>query len=85
MAGGADDSGSQKIRFAWRLRKSASPRGVEARAGNIRVSVDLLRKLPAQPSGITVPVRRHHPDWGNLRNDLEFKAPLADPTNSAPL
>ena len=85
MAGGADGSGSQKIRFAWRLRKSASARGVEARAGNSRASVDLLRKLLTQPSGITVPELRQHPDWDNLRDDPEFKALLADPKNSAPL
>lgn len=58
---------------------------IAALAGNVRESVDLLRKLLTQPSGITVPVLRQNPDWDNLRDDSEFKALLADPKNSAPI
>ncbi len=50
-----------------------------------RESCELIAKLLRVPSGLTVPMLKVDPTWDNVREDVAFKALLADPKNSAPL
>ena len=59
--------------------------GVLAQAGRTRECLELLAKLLRLPSGLTVPMLRIDPLWDHLRDEVSFKALLADPRNSAPL
>jgi tetratricopeptide (TPR) repeat protein len=47
-------------------------------------AIEILRRLLALPSGLTVPMLRQDPSWDALRDNPEFQSLLEDPKNLMP-